>query len=198
MSLIDRYLSLTFATPDQLSLVAIAALSIAWDVVEDDPKYTVFGSLCAHNYFYYKLLKELEQNSPSILQSSFTDNLNIMGKIEEMKEKMLKALEYNTSQPTVIEFVWILSKKYLNTGIDVHWKLASSVAERVISDWPYFLRYPPSIIAAAAVVYCKSTDGLTIWLEQDLEELSGGHVDELKKCYEEIYCLVQRGKEPQT
>ena len=72
MSLIDRYLSLTFATPDQLSLVAIAALSIAWDVVEDDPKYTVFGSLCAYNYFYYKLLKVLEYNSPSILRCIYT------------------------------------------------------------------------------------------------------------------------------
>ena len=65
---------------------------------------------------------------------------------------------------------------------------------------PYILESPPSIIAAAALVFAMTgchdriDDGLKKW--PDLTELCGGleNMGELETCYAEIYNFIQKGK----
>jgi len=170
VSYIDRFLSYMAVQRSKLQLVGAACMFIA-------AKYEEIYPPDVSEFVY------------------ITDDTYTKRQVLRMEHLVLKVLDFELSSPTTFLF---LNKILEMEGVERALKeklcaLSAYLAELSLVDGENFLKYKPSLVAAASVALARHTLDLEAWSPL-LQERSGFQLEELKECFVSLHACFQKAE----
>eukprot|EP00013_Stygamoeba_regulata_P029431 CAMPEP_0177666166 /NCGR_PEP_ID=MMETSP0447-20121125/21439_1 /TAXON_ID=0 /ORGANISM="Stygamoeba regulata, Strain BSH-02190019" /LENGTH=496 /DNA_ID=CAMNT_0019172301 /DNA_START=123 /DNA_END=1613 /DNA_ORIENTATION=+ len=181
---LDRFLALTpLVSRDRLQLVATAAILISAKI------------------------EETEENIPCLADLNYCcENAYSQAHIIAMESVMLTTLDWDVQLQTTQHFVEFYAQGYgfvegdrLRRKRDFSADGAAALHILVVNRASFFsslalriqdyLKYPPSLVAAACVAVARRSASVEPVWSQDLEQWSGYSVDELAECVASVWDL---------
>ena len=156
INIIDRYLSKTKATKENLQLIGITSMLIA----------------CKYEEIYFPEIKDFIY---------MTDNTYSKDEVLKMEYDILKKLEFNITNPSSLKFLEIYNY-YLKLDNNIYY-LVKYFLELSLLNYKQ-IKYSPSIISTSAIYLAKKQE--VLFVENDLWKVSGYKFEDIEECYKDL------------
>ena len=156
INIIDRYLSKTKATKENLQLIGITSMLIA----------------CKYEEIYFPEIKDFIY---------MTDNTYSKDEVLKMEYDILKKLEFNITNPSSLRFLEIYNY-YLKLDNNIYY-LVKYFLELSLLNYKQ-IKYSPSIISTSAIYLAKKQE--VLFVENDLWKVSGYKFEDIEECYKDL------------
>ena len=153
INIIDRYLSISKATKENLQLIGITSMLIA----------------CKYEEIYFPEIKDFIY---------MTDNTYSKDEVLKMEYEILKKLEFNITNPSSLRFLEIYNF-YLKLDNKIYF-LAKYFLELSLVNYKQ-IKFLPSIIATSAIYLSKKQD--VLFDENELWNITGYTFNDIEECY---------------
>ena len=153
INIIDRYLSISKATKENLQLIGITSMLIA----------------CKYEEIYFPEIKDFIY---------MTDDTYSKDEVLQMEYKILKKLEFNITNPSSLRFLEIYDF-YLKLDNKIYF-LAKYFLELSLVNYKQ-IKFLPSIIATSAIYLSKKQD--VLFDENELWNITGYTFNDIEECY---------------
>ncbi len=153
INIIDRYLSISKATKENLQLIGITSMLIA----------------CKYEEIYFPEIKDFIY---------MTDNTYSKDEVLKMEYEILKKLEFNITNPSSLRFLEIYNF-YLKLDNKIYF-LAKYFLELSLVNYKQ-IKFLPSIIATSAIYLSKKQD--VLFDENELWNITGYSFNDIEECY---------------
>ena len=120
---------------------------------------------------------------------SFCDDIYTPRALLAMEGRMLQALRFRITSPSVLAFLTRYAKVAQGNGTVL--ALAQYYADRMLLQYSA-IQWPPSHLGATALAMARRTVGKALW-KADLEEYSGYSTAALVACYNAMLGVMQPG-----
>ena len=156
INIIDRYLSKTKATKENLQLIGITSMLIA----------------CKYEEIYFPEIKDFIY---------MTDNTYSKDEVLKMEYDILKKLEFNITNPSSLRFLEIYNY-YLKLDNNIYY-LVKYFLELSLLNYKQ-IKYSPSIISTSAIYLAKKQE--VLFVENELWNVSGYKFEDIEECYKDL------------
>ena len=156
INIIDRYLSKTKATKENLQLIGITSMLIA----------------CKYEEIYFPEIKDFIY---------MTDNTYSKDEVLKMEYDILKKLEFNITNPSSLRFLEIYNY-YLKLDNKIYY-LVKYFLELSLLNYKQ-IKYSPSIISTSAIYLAKKQE--VLFVENELWNVSGYKFEDIEECYKDL------------
>ena len=156
INIIDRYLSKTQATKENLQLIGITSMLIA----------------CKYEEIYFPEIKDFIY---------MTDNTYSKNEVLKMEYDILKKLEFNITNPSSLKFLEIYNY-YLKLDNKIYY-LVKYFLELSLLNYKQ-IKYSPSIISTSAIYLAKKQE--ILFVENELWNVSGYKFEDIEECYKDL------------
>ena len=156
INIIDRYLSKTPATKENLQLIGITSMLIA----------------CKYEEIYFPEIKDFIY---------MTDNTYSKDEVLKMEYDILKKLEFNITNPSSLRFLEIYNY-YLKLDNKIYY-LVKYFLELSLLNYKQ-IKYSPSIISTSAIYLAKKQE--VLFVENELWNVSGYKFEDIEECYKDL------------
>jgi cyclin B len=156
INIIDRYLSKTKATKENLQLIGITSMLIA----------------CKYEEIYFPEIKDFIY---------MTDNTYSKDEVLKMEYDILKKLEFNITNPSSLKFLEIYNY-YLKLDNKIYY-LVKYFLELSLLNYKQ-IKYSPSIISTSAIYLAKKQE--VLFVENELWNVSGYKFEDIEECYKDL------------
>ena len=156
INIIDRYLSKTPATKENLQLIGITSMLIA----------------CKYEEIYFPEIKDFIY---------MTDNTYSKDEVLKMEYDILKKLEFNITNPSSLKFLEIYNY-YLKLDNKIYY-LVKYFLELSLLNYKQ-IKYSPSIISTSAIYLAKKQE--ILFVENELWNVSGYKFEDIEECYKDL------------
>ena len=156
INIIDRYLSKTPATKENLQLIGITSMLIA----------------CKYEEIYFPEIKDFIY---------MTDNTYSKNEVLKMEYDILKKLEFNITNPSSLKFLEIYNY-YLKLDNKIYY-LVKYFLELSLLNYKQ-IKYSPSIISTSAIYLAKKQE--ILFVENELWNVSGYKFEDIEECYKDL------------
>ena len=156
INIIDRYLSKTKATKENLQLIGITSMLIA----------------CKYEEIYFPEIKDFIY---------MTDNTYSKNEVLKMEYDILKKLEFNITNPSSLKFLEIYNY-YLKLDNNIYY-LVKYFLELSLLNYKQ-IKYSPSIISTSAIYLAKKQE--VLFVENELWNVSGYKFEDIEECYKDL------------
>ena len=156
INIIDRYLSKTKATKENLQLIGITSMLIA----------------CKYEEIYFPEIKDFIY---------MTDNTYSKNEVLKMEYDILKKLEFNITNPSSLKFLEIYNY-YLKLDNKIYY-LVKYFLELSLLNYKQ-IKYSPSIISTSAIYLAKKQE--VLFVENELWNVSGYKFEDIEECYKDL------------
>ena len=156
INIIDRYLSKTPATKENLQLIGITSMLIA----------------CKYEEIYFPEIKDFIY---------MTDNTYSKNEVLKMEYDILKKLEFNITNPSSLRFLEIYNY-YLKLDNKIYY-LVKYFLELSLLNYKQ-IKYSPSIISTSAIYLAKKQE--ILFVENELWNVSGYKFEDIEECYKDL------------
>ena len=153
INIIDRYLSISKATKENLQLIGITSMLIA----------------CKYEEIYFPEIKDFIY---------MTDDTYSKDEVLQMEYEILKKLEFNITNPSSLRFLEIYDF-YLKLDNKIYF-LAKYFLELSLVNYKQ-IKFLPSIIATSAIYLSKKQD--VLFDENELWNITGYTFNDIEECY---------------
>ena len=153
INIIDRYLSISKATKENLQLIGITSMLIA----------------CKYEEIYFPEIKDFIY---------MTDNTYSKDEVLKMEYEILKKLEFNITNPSSLRFLEIYNF-YLKLDNKIYF-LSKYFLELSLVNYKQ-IKFLPSIIATSAIYLSKKQD--VLFDENELWNITGYTFNDIEECY---------------
>ena len=153
INIIDRYLSISKATKENLQLIGITSMLIA----------------CKYEEIYFPEIKDFIY---------MTDDTYSKDEVLQMEYEILKKLEFNITNPSSLRFLEIYNF-YLKLDNKIYF-LAKYFLELSLVNYKQ-IKFLPSIIATSAIYLSKKQD--VLFDENELWNITGYTFNDIEECY---------------
>lgn len=153
INIIDRYLSISKATKENLQLIGITSMLIA----------------CKYEEIYFPEIKDFIY---------MTDDTYSKNEVLQMEYEILKKLEFNITNPSSLRFLEIYDF-YLKLDNKIYF-LAKYFLELSLVNYKQ-IKFLPSIIATSAIYLSKKQD--VLFDENELWNITGYTFNDIEECY---------------
>ena len=153
INIIDRYLSISKATKENLQLIGITSMLIA----------------CKYEEIYFPEIKDFIY---------MTDDTYSKDEVLQMEYEILKKLEFNITNPSSLRFLEIYNF-YLKLDNKIYF-LAKYFLELSLVNYKQ-IKLLPSIIATSAIYLSKKQD--VLFDENELWNITGYTFNDIEECY---------------
>ena len=153
INIIDRYLSISKATKENLQLIGITSMLIA----------------CKYEEIYFPEIKDFIY---------MTDDTYSKNEVLQMEYEILKKLEFNITNPSSLRFLEIYNF-YLKLDNKIYF-LAKYFLELSLVNYKQ-IKFLPSIIATSAIYLSKKQD--VLFDENELWNITGYTFNDIEECY---------------
>ena len=156
INIIDRYLSISKATKENLQLIGITSMLIA----------------CKYEEIYFPEIKDFIY---------MTDNTYSKDEVLKMEYDILKKLEFNITNPSSLRFLEIYNY-YLKLDNKIYY-LVKYFLELSLLNYKQ-IKYSPSIISTSAIYLAKKQE--VLFVENELWNVSGYKFEDIEECYKDL------------
>ena len=153
INIIDRYLSISKATKENLQLIGITSMLIA----------------CKYEEIYFPEIKDFIY---------MTDDTYSKDEVLQMEYEILKKLEFNITNPSSLRFLEIYNF-YLKLDNKIYF-LAKYFLELSLVNYKQ-IKFLPSIVATSAIYLSKKQD--VLFDENELWNITGYTFNDIEECY---------------
>ena len=153
INIIDRYLSISKATKENLQLIGITSMLIA----------------CKYEEIYFPEIKDFIY---------MTDDTYSKDEVLQMEYEILKKLEFNITNPSSLRFLEIYDF-YLKLDNKIYF-LAKYFLELSLVNYKQ-IKFLPSIVATSAIYLSKKQD--VLFDENELWNITGYTFNDIEECY---------------
>ena len=153
INIIDRYLSISKATKENLQLIGITSMLIA----------------CKYEEIYFPEIKDFIY---------MTDDTYSKNEVLQMEYEILKKLEFNITNPSSLRFLEIYDF-YLKLDNKIYF-LAKYFLELSLVNYKQ-IKFLPSIVATSAIYLSKKQD--VLFDENELWNITGYTFNDIEECY---------------